>query len=112
MATHIQRLMLGQLLLVQSQGPTDIRYGICQNLTDAVPNAYGEVMRELDGLFKSWPLFSGDITFPVPCPKLDSDMAYLMNDGGLWDRRTTYGKNRWALLEHCIVQLQIQLSKT
>lgn len=105
MATRVQQLMLGQLLHIQSKGPRSSAFGLCQNLTDAMPNAYGEVMRELDGLFKSWPLFSGCITFPVPSKAHSPDMAYLMNNGDLWDRRTTYGKNRWALLEHCIIQL-------
>lgn len=105
MRTRVQELMLKHLIGMRDNGPMDIEFGICQNLNRYLAFAYTEYMRELDKLFQTWDKFSGDITFPVPDPKIKADMAYLMNSGDMWDRRTQYGKNRWSLLLHCIVEL-------
>lgn len=104
----IRQQMLGQLLMVQTNGPATDKYGLCAVLEKSMAFAYGNVHRELKALFESWPLYSGDPTFPVPKEGVDPDLAYLYNEGSYWDKNTEYGRNRWALLEHCIVQLAKQ----
>ena len=109
---QVKQQMLTLLLQIQVDGPISNRRGICDQLTKRLPFGYGVVMKSMEEMFKTWPLYSGDTTFPVPHPEQDPDRAYLDTDGNIWDRDTEYGRNRWSLLEHCISQLQIQLSKT
>ena len=109
--TQVKQEMLALLLQIQMDGPKNPRTGICDQLTKTLPFAYRLIMETMREMFISWPLYSGDDTFPVPHPEQDSDIAYLCAEGTIWDRDTEYGRNRWSLLEHCISQLQIQLSK-
>lgn len=108
---QVKQEMLALLLEIQSDGPFYIKTGICDQLTKSVPFGYGKIMRILEELFPTWPLYSGNQTFPVPHPEQEPERAYLDTDGSIWDKNTEYGRNRWSLLEHCISQLQIQLSK-
>ena len=109
---QVKQQMLDVLLLIQANGPFKAHTGLCDQLEKRLPFAYGMVMPTLREMFYSWPLYSGDETFPVPHPKLDPEVAYLSAEGSIWSKRSEYGRNRWSLLEHCISQLQIQLSKT
>jgi hypothetical protein len=108
---QVKQEMLALLLQIQVDGPVRSHSGICDHVTKVLPFAYGKVMPILEEMFKSWPLYSGNETFPVPHPEQDPEHAYLSTSGSIWDRDTEYGRNRWSLLEHCISQLQIQLSK-
>lgn len=103
MLSEIQQLMLKLMLDIQKNGPKSLEFGLCHNLSEKM--RFNCPMAELEILFQSWPLFSGDITFPVPSSAAAPDDAYLYRKGSMWDRETEYGANRWLLLEHCIVQL-------
>lgn len=102
--TSLQKGILIALNLIKDNGPQSKKFGLCQNVTDLMRNAWG-VHFELEALFASWPLHSGDDTFPVPCPDKDPADAYLNHTGNMWGKRTIYGQNRWSLLDHCIQQL-------
>lgn len=102
--SNLQNDVLSALLQIKRDGPKRKKIGLCQNITDVMPNAWG-VHHTLEELFKTWPLHSGDIIFPVPCPDKEPDVAYCNFTGNMWDKRTAYGSNRWNLLEHCIQQL-------
>ena len=80
------------------------RYGLCATLElRALPDYL------VDGIFKSWPHYTGCISYPVPCPgalPLDTDEAR-----GVY--RTTgdmyvgeYGALRLNLLDHLIAELE------
>lgn len=109
---QVQQEMLALLLQIQVDGPKNPRTGICDQLQKVLPFGYGKVMQTMEEMFLTWPLYSGEDTFPVPHPELAPDVAYLEAEGNIWDKNTEYGRNRWSLLEHCVSQLQIQLSKT
>ena len=47
-------------------------------------------------LMSYWPKSTDNRNFPVPHPTYSSGIAYI-SVGSLWDRRTTYGKNRAEL---------------
>lgn len=74
------------------------RLGICDNLKDK------ELKREFMELAIEWPKFSGSIGFPVPHPK--GPMKGYSEVANIWDRRTTYGKLRWELLNWAIATLE------
>lgn len=93
--------------------------GICQNFyyrykedwgrggmeEEGIKISFGEAIDFLDGYFKRWPKFSGDIEYPVPHPERRPREAY---DKSLrmWERDTEYGKNRWELLEFIIGEVE------
>jgi hypothetical protein len=109
---QVKQEVVALLLDIKVDGPMYSSNGICDQLTKTLPFPYGIILRVLEPCFYSWPLYSGDQTFPVPHPTKSPENAYLDTKGNLWDKNTEYGRNRWSLLEHCISQLQIQLSKT
>ena len=111
-SNQVQHAVLALLLQIRLDGPMYSRNGICDHIHKTLPFTYNKTMPILEEMFYIWPLYSGDPTFPVPHPEQDPDRAYLDTDGNIWDKNTEYGRNRWSLLEHCISQLQIQLSKT
>lgn len=63
--------------------------------------------RQFRDSFKTWPHYSGDISFPVPSPdvQIEAIDAYFDNLGVLWDRDTEYGRLRWDLLDHIIKEM-------
>ena len=109
---QVKQEMLALLLQIQVNGPKRPDKGICSQ--HGSPVLYNTLVlgKGLEEFFCTWPLYSGSEVFPVPHPTLDPEHAYLHTHGNLWDKNTEYGRNRWSLLEHCIRQLQIQLSKT
>jgi hypothetical protein len=116
--TMINPLMLAGLKLMKEVGPVDEYCGICHNLstmTDGIKEKsyvydewyYSEEL--LHELFETWPKFSGDIEYPIPY--LDGEMtprqAY-KNIENLW--KGPYGDLRKELLDHCINELEGELS--
>lgn len=112
---HIHKLkqdLLNALLQIQDK-PIDKSAGICYN----VEKSMGYDSREdrfkteniLEGLFKSWPLFSGSIVYPVPDPDgFDPGCAFMeASDEDMWEG--AYGNLRKELLQHCIDELQKEL---
>ena len=110
METQTAQALLDGLLTIKKQGPENNRVGLCDNLYRLTAPNYSQSV--VTGLCKSWEHYSGEEVFPVPGTngKTPED-AYLWPTGNIWDRKTKYGQLRWSLLEHCVAQLQIQLSK-
>lgn len=98
-----QQALLDMLYEIRLNGPINSRSGICGNV------AYRKCLI-LDELFKTWPKYSGNGEFPIQVEDEDPEAAYLYCKK-MWDKSTEYGQLRWELLDHCIAQLQIQLSK-
>lgn len=80
--------------------PSKIRkhLGICSNLKTV------ELKSEFRCLASEWPKHSGSLSFPIPHPK-GPEGGYF-NAINMWDRRTTYGKLRWELLNWAIATLE------
>ena len=82
--------------------------GICSNVNRALYmlELYGvSHNKELGKLFKTWPKYSGDPDYPVPCPVNDFSAQEAYNlAGGMWDGK--YGELRVQLLNHCIQELE------
>lgn len=74
-----------------------------------LPSRYGmfvghhlEDYRWLRRTFQKWPLFSGDLDYPVPHPDADPGVAYYNDKENRWNRDHPYGQARWSLLEFII----------
>lgn len=78
--------------------------GLCYNLERVgFWDTRGEKLRSL---FRSWPLFSGNIEYPVHRGiKSMANHAYNKTTD-MWDQKTVYGRNRLDLLNWCIEQLE------
>ena len=68
----------------------------------------------------TWPEYSGDISFPVPCPseypeneRYDAEWAYLRCGLGLhrWDPGHPYGQSRIRLAEFLLKKAEDELAK-
>jgi hypothetical protein len=80
--------------------------GLCYNLECVgFSDTKGE---KLQSLFRSWPLFSGNIEYPVHRGiKSMSKHAYTTaTTDNMWNPKTVYGHNRLDLLNWCIEQLE------
>lgn len=110
MDNQTAQALLDGLLIIKKQGPGRNTVGLCDNLSQLIADYYSQ--GEMDGLFKTWEHYSGEEVFPVPGTNGKTpESAYLCANVSIWDRKTKYGQLRWSLLEHCIAQLQILLSK-
>lgn len=89
--------------------------GLCCNLF-----RYSNLPQEwFQDRFEKWDLFSGNITFPIPFDEVpeeftEEEMAdegyYLaQSSGGLYDRATVYGQNRYKLAAYIIECLKEEL---
>lgn len=105
MLTIVEAGMLKAMKTIRKNGPKDPKIGICQNVADTMPFAFG-VYAAMEELFQSWDMYSGNKTFPVPLGDVDPGEAYMYLGKEYWDRETEYGRNRWALLDHCINKLR------
>ena len=63
--------------------------------------------RWLQGAFTSWPEFSGDMAYPVPCAGRDPADAY--GHRARWSKHTKYGRARRRLLKFLIRRLEDEL---
>lgn len=95
--------LLDRLYEIRLNGPTYIRSGICGNVSIRKCLILAE-------LFQTWPKYSGKHECPIQVGSKDPEATYLYCEN-MWDKSTEYGQLRWELLDHCIAQLQIQLSK-
>lgn len=89
------------LRTLRDNGPVYPDAGICGNI-----RSLGHEVDEdrLHGLFKSWPQFSGNPTYPVPGPGgLGAAWAY-KHIIDVW--KGEYGDMRRELLDHCIAELE------
>lgn len=55
--------------------------------------------------FKTWPKFSGDLTFPIPDRTGRATSHYMYDHFKLWDA-TDYGDDRRELAAHCVLHFQ------
>ena len=79
--------------------------GICTAVIGIVGlDDYENAYRDMRDAFRRWPLFSGDISFPVPHPTMSTIDSYY-NSNENWDTDTEYGRNRWALLAFLLEDL-------
>ena len=104
--------LLTKLKDLQKMGPGLHYSGICENIV-CTDREY----KQLRQLYKTWPYFSGNLHFPVPDPMKPKDPVAaeeifdsVSSAQQLW-ADTQYGRLRYQLLNHCIIQLEIQLSK-
>lgn len=98
--------LLTALKQLRDTGPYDRSTGICSQFEP--PDSYNSEERlQFLASFKTWPHYSGDISFPVPSPdkSIEAIDAYFDKSNDLWDRDTEYGRLRWDLLDHIIEEL-------
>lgn len=60
--------------------------------------------------FLRWPEFSGEITYPVPGKKGECPIRAFIEAVDMWNRRTIYGRRRWALWQFVIDELEKDLA--
>ncbi len=89
--------------------------GLCTNIARQLRKSYPEYYlegfckRQCKIACKSWPLYSGDDSFPVPHKQSKPEDAYWnCLEGSMY--RGQYGKDRMALLDHLIAHFE-QLSE-
>lgn len=87
--------------------------GICECLEDVMLDFSGRHLRILEGLWQSWPEFSGNIYCPVPAlPKGqirnlgNAPVWAFVQATDLWDEDTQYGRARVRLLKWLIHRIQ------
>lgn len=100
-------------------------YGLCANYGSMCRYEFGDphILAEdcEEGVVESWPLFSGDITFPVPASEVEfpdydqhkqalcdrvmpmAEYAYDITESK-YDEKTEYGRARLDLLDYLIEQ--------
>lgn len=101
------------LISIRVVGPKDEYLGICGNVVQIL-GEHAELDDDVDSilteLFSNWPDKSSSTAYPVGSWSLvPSKLFWHFHDNrmSLWDRKTRFGAARWALLEHCLVQLDL-----
>lgn len=92
--------LLRDLLAVDTEHP---HAGICAQLPDPLDHDWLDERFDFqEKVFKAWPLFSGNILYPVPHPDTPPSEAYqqALDTNTMWVG--PYGDNRWNLLEFWI----------
>lgn len=99
---HVQRY-------VDQFGSGTLRRGICYLVRfHTIPAHQRWVARLLlNHLFRTWPGYFGDITYPVA-----GEAEYASDCRPTWDPATAAGKRRRELLTFCIETLQASLAET
>lgn len=98
--------LLTALKQLRENGPKNRDAGICSQF-DLCGSYRSEERRQFRDSFKTWPHYSGDISFPVPSSdkSIEAIDAYFDKGNDLWDRDTEYGRLRWDLLDHIIKEM-------
>lgn len=99
----MSQLLLSALIQIKEQGPRAIEHGICDNVEFVVEEGYSTFGPILKRLFKSWPEYSGSLTFPVKHPDKTPHDGFI-NSYNLWEGE--YGAARKRLLTYLIENLQ------
>lgn len=62
----------------------------------------------LNSLFEQWPLFSGNIKYPITIPGCDPSLLYFKSQeyNNLYSKNTEYGRLRRLLLDYMINELK------
>lgn len=109
--SELHHRILVALMTIGGTGPKDECLGICGNVVQIIDSPYlldDEVDEILIELFSDWPDKSHSTAYPIGKWSLvPSSLFWHFHDArrSMWDRKTTYGTARWALLEHCINKL-------
>lgn len=89
--------------------PDETTLGLCSHVISCRENYAGRnilnVCLLLEALYKQWPMYSGSMDYPVPHPTRSAAQGYIWEDN-LWDESTTYGRNRWALVQYIVDTLE------
>jgi hypothetical protein len=96
--------LLDALRRLRTEGPFSTYAGICGNLPI---NSYQDEGVRLSALFRSWPKFSGSLTYPVPGVGDMSPHEAFVRIPNVWNGE--YGALRRELLDHCINELAKEL---
>ena len=113
MSPHQHRLLLSILKGIQARKePVYPHTGICYNAYLAVGREgdYDPLPAEvfdkaLEAQIRKWPKYSGNSTYPVPCPKGgDPQLAWSSHYPNLWQGE--YGDLRRELLDFLINELE------
>lgn len=98
--------LLTALKQLRENGPYNRDAGICAQF-DLYGLYSSEERQQFRASFKTWPHYSGGISFPVPSTDgfTEAIDAYFDETNDLWDRDTEYGRLRWDLLDHIIKEL-------
>lgn len=99
------------VVLKQLIGTHTKDFGICKNFEDACGKDLDISMLYWDISYADWPGFSGSLAYPVKGsgmhPELPDDARVTYHQtSNKWDRRTEYGKARYALLYWLIEQFE------
>jgi hypothetical protein len=106
----IERLELA-IEALKSMSTRTVGRGICTHFTE-----YDSWLNKsiLHPYFETWPKFSGNIAYPVPAGDGDTHgpvWAYqFTSEYNMWNKKCSYGRNRHALLAHCITEATEELS--
>ena len=81
--------------------------GLCSNFDRVMDDEFEDYFELSDFVkYNRWPLWSGDNSFTIPHPTLPPDIAYQVGKVNFWDKRTTYGKSRWAFVQWCADEIK------
>ena len=101
--------LLEKLQELHTNGAAPYNLGICTQLSRPLTT---QDRCDMLHLMQQWPGGSGNIDFPVPASRTDTNpeaaqIKYAKsNTKQMWDRDTEYGQLRWELLEWLIEELQ------
>ena len=87
----------------------DPEFGICNAVVrgEPSPRTRSGCLRLLSDLMEEWPEFSGNISYPVPHPNENPDMAFcLAYPKDMWSPGSAYGAARLRLLDWLIAKLE------
>ena len=85
-------------------------FGICYHLAEHTKVSVHQICPLVGKvLAEHWPLYSGNLKYPIPHPTLPPTTAFT-DTMYYWDRRTAYGKNRYSALE-CLIEHSNELAE-
>ena len=100
--------------LISLRNHKDKTSGICHHLAEHTKVPVYQICALVGKvLAEHWPLYSGDLEYPIPHSTLPPNTAFTgtrWRSNNYWDRRTTYGKNRYSALE-CLIEHSNELEE-
>lgn len=95
------------LMKLYSGDISNLQSGICGNISDYYRSANHRAIQFLVGkLAANWEHYSGTPQFPVPSSyKGVSHHDMFMRTENMWNKKSKYGKLRWDLLDHLMIEL-------
>lgn len=113
---NVSEVILEALKDIKANGPSHLDSGICHNVEllvtkgRAIPTPL-ETMQKMQQLFRNWPNYSDDPSFPIPHPKKPESQYCAYMKLSTWSKRGEYGRSRWALVDWMIEQLEKELAE-